>query len=213
MWSNVGVCVYVGGGCEVKRGVRCGIQDGVLLVVIRQSWLCCNSPLSSLVTHPLIPLFSLTTPSTSDPNTHARRITRITHYGSTHSHPTCAVASHLTHHPLSHQHPALRPFLYRPAGRTAALPPLPRRYRRDRRAQCVPLPAADGQFNSSPVVMTSTPTKPADSYLGLLFCMEDMALSVSSLPSRRISCSYQLRLPNDHKTPHGPVRRARRRHD
>jgi len=24
--------------------------------------------------------------------------------------------------------------------------------------------------------MTSTPTKPADSYLGLLFCMEDMAL-------------------------------------
>jgi hypothetical protein len=27
-----------------------------------------------------------------------------------------------------------------------------------------------------PVVMTSTPTKPADSYLGLLFCMEDMAL-------------------------------------
>lgn len=26
------------------------------------------------------------------------------------------------------------------------------------------------------VVMTSTPTKPADSYLGLLFCMEDMAL-------------------------------------
>ncbi|KAK1924762.1 Sedlin, N-terminal conserved region-domain-containing protein [Papiliotrema laurentii] len=28
------------------------------------------------------------------------------------------------------------------------------------------------------IVMTSTPTKPADSYLGLLFCMEDMALSV-----------------------------------
>ncbi|KAK4687731.1 trafficking protein particle complex subunit 2, partial [Tremellales sp. Uapishka_1] len=25
------------------------------------------------------------------------------------------------------------------------------------------------------IVMTSTPTKPADSYLGLLFCMEDMA--------------------------------------
>lgn len=28
------------------------------------------------------------------------------------------------------------------------------------------------------VVMTATPTKPADSYLGLLFCMEDMALCV-----------------------------------
>jgi hypothetical protein len=26
------------------------------------------------------------------------------------------------------------------------------------------------------VVMTSTPSKPADAYLGLLFCMEDMAL-------------------------------------
>jgi hypothetical protein len=30
---------------------------------------------------------------------------------------------------------------------------------------------ADGE-----VVMTSTPSKPADAYLGLLFCMEDMAL-------------------------------------
>jgi hypothetical protein len=26
--------------------------------------------------------------------------------------------------------------------------------------------------------MTSTPNKPADAYLGLLFCMEDMALYV-----------------------------------
>lgn len=26
------------------------------------------------------------------------------------------------------------------------------------------------------VVMMSTPSRPADSYLGLLFCMEDMAL-------------------------------------
>lgn len=31
------------------------------------------------------------------------------------------------------------------------------------------------------VVMTTTPNKPADSYLGLLFCMEDMALCVPLL--------------------------------
>lgn len=32
--------------------------------------------------------------------------------------------------------------------------------------------------------MTSTPSKPADSYLGLLFCMEDMALYVDHLTLR-----------------------------
>lgn len=33
--------------------------------------------------------------------------------------------------------------------------------------------SADVDF---PVVMTSTPTRPADSYLGLLYSLEDMAL-------------------------------------
>lgn len=32
------------------------------------------------------------------------------------------------------------------------------------------------RFALTPVVMMSTPSRPADSYLGLLFCMEDMAL-------------------------------------
>ncbi|ODO03448.1 hypothetical protein L198_02295 [Cryptococcus wingfieldii CBS 7118] len=34
------------------------------------------------------------------------------------------------------------------------------------------------------IVMTSTPTKPADSYLGLLFCMEDMAFYGFQTPTK-----------------------------
>jgi len=55
-----------------------------------------------------------------------------------------------------------------------ALPPLPRCSGRDRRAEWVS-PVLRG-IADEVVVMTSTPSKPADAYLGLLFCMEDMAL-------------------------------------